>query len=48
MASSCGAAASRFGTCRRHSARLDLKTNNLQAGREILGLRRMRVSFGEG
>jgi hypothetical protein len=32
---------------KRHSMELDLKTDDLRAGRRILGLRRMRINFGE-
>jgi hypothetical protein len=52
-ASGRGAAASRFGPGtgmsrdgRRHATRLDLKNDDLQAGRKILGLRRMRINLG--
>jgi hypothetical protein len=50
----CRAAPSRFGPeagmsqdGRPNSLGLDLKIDNLQAGREILGFRRMRINFGE-
>jgi hypothetical protein len=54
LANGCGVAQSRIdpgtGTSkdgRQHSTELDLKIDNLQAGRGIRGLRRKRANFGE-